>query len=135
MLKTYHGTCQCKDIAFEADIDLAAGTGRCNCTFCRKMRNWTAMTTPAHLRITRGADRLAVFRPDPDHPNENCFCGRCGIRLFSRGDMPELGGAFVTVFIPALDDATPEELIAAPVVWADGLHDNWWNAPDEVRYL
>jgi hypothetical protein len=135
MLKTYHGSCHCKAIMFEADLDLAAGTGRCNCTFCRKTRNWSAQTKPEHLRITKGVEQIVAFRPVPERPNEHCFCMTCGVRVFSRGDIPEIGGPFVSIAIPALDDATPEELIASPMSWSDGLHDNWWNPPGEVRHL
>ena len=33
------------------------------------------------------------------------------------------------------DDASEQELIAAPVSWADGLHDNLWNPPADTRHL
>lgn len=135
MLKTYHGSCHCKAVAFEADLDLTTGTTRCNCSFCRKTRNWTAQTTPDHFRLTGGADLVKAFKPVPEHPNLHGFCGRCGVRLFSSGDIPEMGGAFVTVAIAALDDAGIDELIAAPLIWCDGLHDNWWNPPTETRHL
>jgi hypothetical protein len=135
MLKTYHGSCHCGAVAFEADLDLATGTIRCNCNFCRKIRNWAVRTTPEHFRLIKGVEAVAEFYPAPGHPNAHCFCAQCGVRLFSKGDIAELGGAFVSVAIPALDDATPEELIAAPLVWCDGLHDNWWNPPAEVRHL
>ena len=135
MLKTYHGSCHCGAIRFEADLDLGAGTVRCNCSFCRKVRNWNARTTPAHFRLTEGADLVAEYDMSGEGFNAHCFCPHCGVRLFSRGTIPELGGAYVTVALAALDDATAEDLIAAPVQWCDGLHDAWWDAPAEVRHL
>jgi hypothetical protein len=135
MLKTYHGRCHCRAVTFEADLDLAAGASRCNCTFCRKTRNWSARTVPEHLRIVGGAERITWYDVTGQGINAHAFCATCGVRLFTRGDIPELGGAFVSVALAVLEDAQPEELIAAPLTWCDGLHDNWWHPPAEVRHL
>jgi hypothetical protein len=51
------------------------------------------------------------------------------------GDIPEIGGPFVSVSVAALDDLLPEELVAAPVRLMDGRHDNWFNPPPETRHL
>lgn len=137
-MTTYHGSCFCGAIAFEADGDLAQGTMRCNCRFCRKMRYWEfRLPDPDGLRVIKGADQLAETpRALADGVDmHHMFCGLCGTRLWTRGDMPELNGRFVQVCVNALDDATEAELIAAPVHWADGAHDNWWGRAPETRHL
>lgn len=131
----HHGSCHCGAVAYAADIDLAGGTTRCNCTYCRKTRNWGVRADPANFAVTRGEAR-AYGNPGSDpYQAANYFCPACGVRLFARGNIPELGGLFVTVAVATLDDVPEAELIAAPLTWCDGLHDNWWNPPDEVRHL
>ncbi|MDO5706734.1 MAG: GFA family protein [Paracoccus sp. (in: a-proteobacteria)] len=138
-MKTYHGSCFCGAVASEADGDLADGTMRCNCRFCRKTRYWEMrLPAPDGFRVIQGAELVAVTPPsdgNDDPPIRNIFCPKCGTRLWSQGDIEEMGGRFVQVFVPALDDATEAELIAAPVFWADGAHDNWWNPAPETRHL
>jgi hypothetical protein len=135
MPKTYHGSCHCKAVTFEADLDLAQGTGRCNCSYCAKVRNWAIIVKPAQFRLLSGADALSHYRFRPESPGQNSFCRHCGVLVFSAGHLAELGGDFVSLKIPALDDVTPGELIAAPLQWFDGRNDNWWNAPAETRHL
>lgn len=135
----HHGTCHCGAVAFQADIDLTLPTSRCNCSFCRKTRNWSQrLADPASLTVTKGEEAVSRYQgrnPGPEPHISHAFCRHCGTRLFSTGDIPELGGRFASVFLPVLDDVTEAELVAAPLVWCDGLHDNWWNAPAETRHL
>lgn len=133
MLKTYKGSCHCGAIRYEADIDLAAGTGKCNCTFCMKARAWKAFVQPQAFRLT-GADKAKGYRKHPQ-ASLKYFCETCGVRTHELGNADYMGGDFVGIFVNTLDDVQPQELIDAPVRYSDGLHNNWQNPPAEVRHL
>jgi hypothetical protein len=57
------------------------------------------------------------------------------VRSFSRGDIPEIGGAFVSIMLSSLDDLDPGELAAAPVRVSNGRDNDWMNPPSEARHL
>jgi len=137
MSKTYHGSCVCGAVKFEADIDFSKGTGRCNCTICRKLRFWGVLIKPAEFRLLSEADEAElttdyIFRTPDAH---QLFCKTCGVHAYHRGDIPQIGGAFVSVNVACLDDIEHEELAKVQIRYADGLNDNWWNEPKEKAYL
>ncbi len=138
MKKTYQGSCHCRAVTFEADIDLDAGTGKCNCTFCWKQRMWTAgQLTPADFRLLSGEDALGDYSRSGDWgETHHIFCTRCGIATHGHGRIEQLGGHHMfSVQLAALDDLPVEALLEAPVQFMDGRNDNWWNPPAETRHL
>lgn len=135
--RTLHGSCHCGAMTWQAPVDLAEPTARCNCRFCRKTRNWTAgVKPPSALKITGGEDSHGQRRRDfPGGHTIQHFCRTCGVQLASTGHIPQAGGDVAVIRIATIDDATEAELILAPIRYLDGLHDHWERVPDEVRYL
>jgi hypothetical protein len=134
MKKTYRGSCHCGAVRFESDVDLAEGTSRCNCSICSKARFWKAIVKAADFRLLDGRDVLREYLFG-SHTIHHFFCGRCGVKVFGRGDVEALGGEFYAINVAALDDVTPEELGKIPISFEDGRNDNWGATPAEVRYL
>ena len=140
MQRTYHGSCHCGAVRFEADVDLAQGIRKCNCTFCWKTGYRKALVPFAALRITAGKDGLRNYQPTPSSwPKgdvDHHVCATCGVHPFSRGYLEkEMGGHFWAVNVACLDDATEEELAAAPVIYEDGKRDRQDRAPAITSYL
>jgi hypothetical protein len=122
---TYRGGCHCAEVRFEAELDLASPVGHCNCTLCTKRNAAGAIVKPSAFRLLAGAGSLSDYCWGP----QNChflFCKRCGIHVFGRGHLVELGGDYVSVNVNCLDDVDPAQL---RYVYWDGRHDNWQAGP------
>ena len=133
-VKSYQGSCHCGAVSHEVEIDLAQGTGKCNCSFCMKTRAWKSFVKPEAFRILSGADHGRAYHKHPEAPIKH-FCPTCGVYTHEMGSADYMGGDFVGVFLASLDNAADEELANAPVRFADGRNNAWQNPPEETRHL
>ncbi len=134
MKKTYTGSCHCGRIRYEADIDLAKGTFKCNCSICTKVRNWLSLVKPDDFRLLSGEEDLQDYRFGAKGKH-HLFCRHCGVHSFGWAEEPELGGKFFAVNVNCLDDVEITDLITSPITYVDGRNDNWRSPPEEMRHL
>ena len=134
MKRTYEGSCHCGTVRFETELDLSAGTGKCNCSICTKRRSWAAQVKPEDFRLISGADNLTDYQFGTMSGHHR-FCKTCGVGAFGDGYIEQIGGAYYSINLACLDDLDPTELAEAPVKYADGRNNNWWNTPKETRHL
>jgi hypothetical protein len=121
MLKTYKGSCHCGAVRFEADLDLAQPTYRCNCSICRRTRFWAAVARPAQFRLLSGEGDLTEYLFNT-RKNQHFFCRHCGVRPYGVGNETPIG-KMIGVNIGCLDNVPEEELSRIPITYIDGMHD------------
>ena len=121
-LRTHHGSCHCGAVRYEAQLDLSKGFTRCNCSICLKLASASITLKPAAFRLLQGREALGTYKATPQSAAHRLFCTRGGVYVYGEGDIPEVGGAFVSVNANTLDGV---ELAGLPVGYWDGRHDNW----------
>ena len=99
-----------------------------------KARNWSVIIKADAFQLLSGESDLSTYQFGTK-AGQHLFCRHCGMRPFSRGDVPEIGGAYVSIALSCLDDIEPSELAEVPIKYMDGRHNNCWNAPAETRHL
>lgn len=123
MLQTYRGSCHCGAVRFQADLDLAASSFRCNCSICRRTRFWAAVAAAEGFRLLAGEQELTEYLFH-SRRNQHFFCRRCGVRAFGVGNDTPVGKMY-GVNIGCLEGVSEEELSRIPITYVDGMHDRF----------
>jgi hypothetical protein len=137
--RTHSGSCHCGAVRFEAEVDLAAGSNRCNCSLCTKARAWFVLVKGAErVRLLEGADAQTEYQWKPEGQAESHlhyqFCKKCGVRAFGWGEAEHMGGKFYFVSVASLD-LTEDELAAIPIRYADGKRGRYDQAPPHTSWM
>ena len=113
MNKTYQGSCHCGDVRFEVDLDLTAGTGKCNCSHCSKKGYLLWFLPREQLRLSTPEDALATYTFNK-HVIKHHYCPDCACAPFGVGASPS-GAATAAVNVRCLAGVTPSALTIVPV--------------------
>ena len=97
--KTYHGSCHCGAVTFEADMDPSA-INRCNCSICNKKGALHCRVKSDQFRLISGEHDLQLYQFNKKIARHQ-FCRHCGIHAFAN---PRAYPDQVVVNVRCLDD-------------------------------
>jgi len=137
MLQKYNGSCHCGAVRFEVDLDISAGTTKCNCSICTKMRllvlagaTLSSQVRPEAFHLIAGDGELTDYQ-GRNKVAHHVFCRHCGVRSFEWVDVPNMSGhKYFSVNLTCLDGVDVDELVAAPVSYP-GRNNDWGSQASE----
>lgn len=112
------GRCHCGKVRFAVEVDVTQATS-CNCTICRRTNQVGGSVKPAAFTLHQGKEALTRY---PNAIGARYFCSTCGIHVYGEGDLPDMGGAFVSINFNTLEDV--DTGLMAVRHW-DGRHNAW----------
>ena len=116
---THRASCHCGLIKLEVQLDLSRGGSRCNCSICHRIGSTGAMAKPADLKILTDKATFSIY---PNAIGARYFCGTCGVHVYGEGNLPEVGGEFVSINLHCIEDLDTNTLT---IGYWDGRHNNW----------
>jgi hypothetical protein len=120
------GSCHCGAVKFEVTLDLKSGVSRCNCTICTKLGITGSIVKPAAFTLVSGDEAAMGMYEWGAKVGKRFFCKTCGVHVYGRGHLEQLGGDYVSINANCLDDVDVNTL--STVYW-DGRHNNWAAGP------
>ncbi|WP_072391112.1 GFA family protein [Hyphomicrobium sp. CS1GBMeth3] len=110
--QTYHGSCHCGAIRYEARSAPIAEAMSCNCSYCRRFGGLLAFIPAQNFKLESGEDRIADYQFG-QKVIHHLFCRTCGIGSFGRGTMPD-GTEMVALNVRCIEEIDPDTLAITP---------------------
>jgi hypothetical protein len=107
-MKTHTGSCHCKKVTYEADLDLTQPSLECNCSHCAGKGLLLQFIKPEAFTLKTGEGSLKEYRFNTQKIGHQ-FCEDCGMQPFSYGQDAQ-GNSLVAVNVRSVDDANVEQL-------------------------
>lgn len=104
---SYQGSCHCREVRFEVDVDLAHPI-TCNCSYCQRRGSILAFTPASNFSLQSGEDKLTEYRFNTRNI-QHLFCSVCGMESFARAAGPD-GTPMVAINIRCLEGVDPYSL-------------------------
>jgi hypothetical protein len=104
--QTYHGSCHCGAVRYEAKSAPIVQAISCNCSYCRRAGGLLAFVPAGDFTLLSGNEKLTdyLFNKKVIH---HLFCSACGIGSFGRGTTPD-GKEMVALNVRCLDEIDPD---------------------------
>jgi hypothetical protein len=106
--QTYHGSCHCGAVRYEAKSDPITQAMSCNCSMCRRKGTLLAFIPAAGFTLEAGEAALTDYQFNKQVIH-HLFCRTCGVTSFARGVMPD-GTPMVALNVRCIDEIDPETL-------------------------
>ncbi|WP_050468904.1 GFA family protein [Herbaspirillum chlorophenolicum] len=116
-LPTYHGSCHCGAVTFEAKVAIERVTV-CNCSICSKKGFLHQRVQPENFTLLSGEASLGTYQFGSMAARHH-FCTRCGIHVFTR---PRAAPELYTINVRCLDDF---DLAGSGIAYTDFDGRNW----------
>lgn len=85
-MQTYHGSCHCGKVQFEAKGDFKNAV-TCNCSICQRKGSILAFVPDENFKLLSGAEYLTDYQFGKKTIHHT-FCSVCGVTAFSSGEKP-----------------------------------------------
>lgn len=106
--QTYHGSCHCGAVRYEARSAPIEQAMSCNCSICSSKGALLAFVPASDFTLLSGSDTLTDYQFNKKVVH-HLFCSTCGIGSFSRGTGPD-GKEMIALNVRCIDEIDPGKI-------------------------